>query len=54
MFPLFYYLSYLLANPGGGHRYVYPAIIILQIYSIIILFRNILGEWNTFSFLNIK
>jgi len=43
---LFYYLSYLVANPGGGYRYVYPSIIILQIFSIISFLKSVLRENN--------
>ncbi len=49
-FPLFYYLSYLLANPSGGYRYVYPSIIILQIFSIISLLKSVLRENHEESF----
>jgi len=49
-FPLFYYLSYLVANPGGGYRYVYPSIIILQIFSIISLLKSVLRENNEENF----
>ena len=45
-FTLFYYLSYLVANPGGGYRYVYPSIIILQIFSIISFLKSVLRENN--------
>jgi len=41
MFPFFYYLSYIAANPGGGHRYVYPSVMILQIYFLVVFLKKL-------------
>ena len=41
LYPFFYYCSYIIVCPGGGHRYVYPSILVMQIFTFIYLLNKL-------------